>query len=294
LAAFRYSLNGNWYKGNTHIHSTASDGGKTVAQLDEMYASAGYDFLFCTDHWVASDVSADVRESDLIWFDGIEIHGRDEYGSFYHVVCLGTFHGISAGDEFGGALKEARAQGGILILAHPHWSGNSFDDAVRWRFDGVEVHNFVCRWLNGKGDGTVHWNAMLERNPNTLAFACDDAHIVPSHPGWDGGWIMVTASDRTRGAILQAIRHGRFYSTGGPAFHEIAFDGERVSIRTSPVRFARLVGPAHWGDRVGAFDGSLVSEASFTVRPDWSYAYLEIEDECGRRAWTNPLFVAAD
>jgi hypothetical protein len=27
------------------------------------------------------------------------------------------------------------------------------------------------------------------------------------------------------------------------------------------------------------------------VPPDWDYAYLEIEDELGRRAWTNTLFI---
>jgi len=55
VAAFRYDTSGQWYKGNVHVHSTASDGGKTLAEMAEMYASAGYDFLCRTDHWVASD-----------------------------------------------------------------------------------------------------------------------------------------------------------------------------------------------------------------------------------------------
>lgn len=292
MPTYRYAINGNWYKGNTHLHSTASDGGKSFSELAQMYAGAGYDFLFRADHWVSSNVAAEDGQTPLLWLDGIEIDGTDSEGSHYHAVCLGTFTGLSREEGFGPALEAAHAQGGILILAHPHWTGNSLADALRWDFDGVEVYNHVCRWLNGKGDGNVHWSAMLARRPNTLAFACDDAHIVSSHPGWDGGWIMVNASSCTQESILAAIRSGNFYSTCGPEFKHIACDGDRVSITTSPVQFARLVGPASLGTRVGSFDGALFSEASFVIPQDWPYAYLEIEDDRRRRAWTNPLFVA--
>jgi hypothetical protein len=57
---FRYDTSNQWFKGNTHIHSTVSDGGKSFGELAEMYASVGYDFLFRTDHWVASDTAQDI------------------------------------------------------------------------------------------------------------------------------------------------------------------------------------------------------------------------------------------
>ena len=291
MPAFRYQITGTWYKGNCHLHSTASDGGKTVAELQEMYASQGYDFLFLTDHWVASKLSDGGAESPLLWLDGVEIHGRDHGGSMYHVVCLGSLDGtIEPGMGFVAAMEAARAQGALLFLAHPHWMGNSFEDARRWGFHGVEVYNHVCRWLNGKGDGRSYWNAMLERAPGTLGLAVDDAHIRPEHPGWNGGWIMVNAPVLSREAILEAIRAGHFYSTCGPEFRTIEHDGRQVHVETSEVQFARLVGPAHWGQRVGSFDGARLHEASFVVPDEWGYAYLEIEDAQGRRAWTNTLF----
>jgi hypothetical protein len=168
--------------------------------------------------------------------------------------------------------------------------GNSFADALRWEFDGCEIYNHVCRWLNGKGEGLAHWNAMLERSPNVLGVAVDDAHIRPEHPGWNGGWVVVNAAERSREAIVEAIRAGRFYSSCGPGFYSFSWDGRSVHIETSPVQFARLVGPAHWGKRVGSFDGQLRSEVSFEVPQTWPYAYIEIEDTQGRRAWTNALF----
>ncbi len=291
MAQFRYDTSGAWHKGNTHIHSLASDGAKTFAELAEMYANAGYDFLFRTDHWVASDAAADTEDYPLLWLDGIELGGPDGVGSSYHVVCLGTFTGITREMEFVEALEAARAQDGLLILAHPHWTGNSLEDALRWDFHAVEVYNLACWWLNGKGDGSVHWNWMLERLPGTLAFAADDAHIKPKNPCWNGAWIMVNATEGSPEAISAAIRSGNFYSSCGPEFHAIECNASTVSIRTSPVRFVRLVGPRNRGKRIGAFDGAPLTEATMEIPGDWAYAYLEIEDARGRRAWTNPLSV---
>ncbi len=187
MRQFRYSTSDRWFKGNTHIHSSASDGGKTFAELADLYASAGYDFLFRTDHWVASDATADTTSFPLLWIDGIELDGCDRTGAYFHVVCLGKVQDICCDNGFEAALMSARAQGAMTILAHPHWTGNSLDDCLRWEFDGVEVYNHVCHWLNGKSGGMVHWDAALMRNPNTLALAADDAHLSPEHPGWNGG-----------------------------------------------------------------------------------------------------------
>ena len=63
-----------------------------------------------------------------------------------------------------------------------------------------------------------------------------------------------------------------------------------MTVRTLPVQFARLAGPGSSGKRIGSFDGERRTEATFEIVPDWPYAYLEVEDACGRRAWTNNLF----
>lgn len=288
---FRYTTSGTWYKGNTHLHSTASDGGRTFAELAQMYAVKGYDFLFRADHWAASAVAADGEDFPLLWLDGVELDGRDDGGVYYHVVCLGTFTGITREMGLLAAMTSARAQGGLLILAHPQWTGNTFDDALRWNFDGVEVYNHVCQWLNGKGDGRAYWNAMLAKQPSTLGLACDDAHIRPEHPGWNGGWIVVNAPELSRPAMMDAIRAGNFYSSTGPDFHAITCQANTVTIQTSPVQFARLVGPTYRGQRIGGFEGHLFTEAVFDIPSDWTHAYLEIEDAHGHRAWTNALTI---
>jgi len=291
---FRYSTTGQWLKGNTHIHTTASDGGMKPEDVASMYAGAGYDFLCCTDHWASSNVAAFQDRSPVLWLDGVELDGQDPAtGSWYHIVCLGRFTGLKSDIGLVAGIESARRQGAFLILAHPYWSGNTFDDVFRWPFHGVEVYNHVCRWLNGKSDGGAYWNAMLRRNPDVLAFSVDDAHLRPEHPGWNGGWIVANTAGKTAEELLAAIRSGNYYSSCGPDFLDIRLENGAVCIETSPIQFARLVGPHSLGLRLGGFDGKLLSSARFELPADWEYAYLEIEDVAGRRAWTNTLFAGS-
>ena len=291
---FRYDTSGQWYKGNTHLHSTASDGGKTFSELAELYASADYDFLFRTDHWVCSNTAQDTEAYPLLWVDGIELDGHDEKGSYFHVVCLGKVDGICREDGLEAGLKAAREQGALTILAHPHWCGNSLEDCLRWKFDGVEIYNHVCHWLNGKSGGMTHWDAALMQDPKTLGLAVDDAHLREDHLGWNGGWLVVNAAACTADAIPDAIRRGNYYSSCGPKMHSISFDGNLLHVETSPIRFARLVGPGPRGEKFGDFNGTLMESVSVKVPKDWQYAYLEIEDMEGRRAWTNSLFTGTE
>jgi hypothetical protein len=290
---FRYASPRHWLKGNTHVHTTRSDGGRSPDEVAAMYGAAGYDFVFLTDHWVSAleQGRRRTRRGEAVLLDGVELDGEDEHGSLYHVVCLGTFHGLERHMGFGRAVSSAREQGGFLVLAHPFWTGNSVDEALRYPFDAVEAYNHVCTWLNGKGSGLYHWDAMLERRPGLVGLAVDDAHIRPEHPGWNGGWVMVGAEDRTPEAILGALRAGAFYASCGPELRSIELRDKTVICRTSPVRFARLAGPRHRGARVGSFDGATVTEVELPVPDEFAYARLELEDAEGRRAWTNPLFV---
>jgi predicted metal-dependent phosphoesterase TrpH len=202
MRKFRYDLSGKWFKGNTHIHSFASDGGLDFKALADLYSGAGYDFLFRTDHWVSSDIKNDSEQYPLLWCDGVELDGCDSSGAAYHVVALGKFEGISRENGFEAGMKSAKEQGAFLILAHPFWMGNSMEDAMRWPFDGVEIYNHVCRQLNGKGDGRIFWEHMLKNNLDIMAFGADDSHLEGVHSGWNGGWVFVNIPELSEANII--------------------------------------------------------------------------------------------
>jgi hypothetical protein len=290
LPHFRYDTAGDWFKGNVHLHTTFSDGGVTPERAAEMYADAGFDFLARTDHWAASRYADQPDRGPVVWLDGVELDGPMPGGRFCHVLCIGTFEGIDREAGLDKGIETVREQGGLVILAHPYWCGNTVEDALSGEFHGVEIYNHVCRWLNGKADGLYLWDAVLEQQPNVLGFAVDDAHLRPEHPGWNGGWIMVNAAAKARRALLASIKMGNFYSSCGPEFRSITCEGRSVTVRTSPVSHIRLVGPGPLGARVGSFEGETFTEATFDVPPDWETARIEIEDPERRRAWTNTLF----
>ena len=288
---FKYDLSGRWYKGNTHIHTTASDGGLEIPEISERYSKAGFDFLFITDHMTPSHVNGKGEQNDLRIFNGVEIDGKDSRGANYHVVCLGEFTGISSDTDFETAMNLCRDQGGLIILAHPAWTGNTLDDVLAHTFHGVEIYNNVCHWLNGKGSALTHWDWMLERNPVIFGVSSDDAHLTKEHTSWNGGWIMVNAPACDATSITRAIRAGNFYGTQGPIIHNLEIKGNSLLVSSSPIRYGRLVGSRYQGFPFcisGNGDGMTLVE--LPLQEDYEYIRLEIEDNSGKRAWTNVLF----
>ena len=291
MAEARYNTDGPWFKGNTHIHSTLSDGGRSYRELAERYAGAGYDFLFATDHRYPATIESE-PDLPLLALNGIEIDGTDTMGSSYHAVGLGIHEGIGPDTPFIEALNLLKSRGVFTILAHPQWMGNSPEDALRHGFDGVEVYNDITRWLNGKGSGGYIWDRMLAANQDVFGFASDDSHISPEHPSWNGGWIVVSAPELTRENVMAAIRRGEFYASCGPEIHSIRTSGDVVRVRTSPANVVRLVGPTTGGVRARASDEAGLTEAELTIPAGAGYWRLEVEDLGGKLAWTNTLLRA--
>jgi len=284
----RYNTDGPWLKGNTHVHTTCSDGAMHPGQAAAAYAEAGYDFIFVTDHGRAADVES-LPDLPLLALNGIEIDGTDETGSPFHAVGLGCDEEPPQGRPFGESVAWLKQVGAVVIVAHPYWTGNSVEDVLRHGFDGVEVYNTVCDSLNGKGLSAYHWDCMLTANPRTVGVSADDAHFGEGQR-WNRGWIMVSAPELSRASILEAIRAGNFYSTQGPLFDSIRVSEDRIRVRTSPVAAIRLTDCTAWGERLWARDGETLTEAEFVVTGEHAYLRLEIEDERGLRAWTNALF----
>lgn len=283
----RYNTEGPWYKGQTHIHTSRSDGGKSPEATLRMYAKRDYDFVFITDHNRAL-TEADFDDLSPLVLSGAEISGEDESGVWYHAVALGCRGKLVGSASFDVQTAFLQRNGAVVVLAHPHWSGNTGEDALRHSFDGVEVYNSICHYLNGKGGGAFHWDRLLRSNPRALGLAADDAHLQPGQP-WDRAWIMVAAERLTGSAVMQAVRTGNFYSTQGPWFESIHVREDYVHVRTSPVTAIRLIDEGTWGQRICPGKGKTVTHAEFDVEGEHAYLRVEIEDERGRLAWTNAL-----
>jgi hypothetical protein len=287
---FRYDCSGNWYKGSVHVHTTNGSGRKSLPEAAAFYAEAGYDFICVTDKNIPIDKAALAGKLPLLVVDGMELEGFDAQGSFYHVVCLGGIEGVTKDMTFMDTMEHIRSQGGILIWAHPHSVRNTPEEGERHQFNGIEVYNHINQVAFGMGFAQYHWDAVLEQQPDLLGFATDDAHFQEMVPGERGGWIMVNAPELSEKALLSAIRKGNFYSSNGPAFESIIIEqGNRVVAETSSVVFARMTGERGRYKYKGTGERIPITHTNFRIPADWIYARLEIEDEYGKIAWSNPL-----
>ena len=291
---FRYNCSYSWFKGNTHTHTSMSDGGRTTEEVRDLYKSCGYDFLFITDHNYAEDTSPYCLDSFLV-LPGIEIDGIDRDKSYYHIQGLDFDYAYDPHMPLDKGIEFLFNQGAIVILAHPHWSNNSFDDCLKYPFHGVEIFNYIAHTMNGKSIALAHWDMMIDQGKNVLGFASDDAHLTKRHPYYGGGWIKVNAPALNRKYITSAIQKGNFYSSTGPEFRNISLKGDILSVETSPVRFIRLAGQNGFAMFTNAEEGEELTSHEFSLanikgEEPKRYLRIEIEDAANKRAWTNTLF----
>jgi hypothetical protein len=197
------------------------------------------------------------------------------------------------------------ANGGVPYLAHTYWSGLRTD---QWEacegIVGIEVWNAGCELEIGRGDAGVHWDEALERGRRIFALATDDSH----HPGYDSGraWTMVRAADRTREAVLDALRNGSFYGSTGPAVGSVTLEDEHVVVECSPAASVTLVSSRARGARANAGrlgypknseilardDAGLITAVRLECPYRVPYVRVEVADADSGRAWTNPIWLS--
>ncbi|MER0446370.1 CehA/McbA family metallohydrolase [Streptomyces sp. Edi4] len=206
-----------WYRGDCHLHSVHSDGGRTPDRIAALARAAGLDFINTSEHNTTSGHRAwqGLWGDDLLIMTGEEITTRNG-----HVVALGTEPGHfidwryrARDNRFGHFAREVRAAGGLVVPAHPH----ATCVGCNWKFgfgeaDVVEVWNgpytpddevTLLEWDNSLVATTRSGRPWLPAMGNS------DAHRDPDRVG--GPQTVVLADDLTTRAIQAGLRAGRSY-----------------------------------------------------------------------------------
>jgi hypothetical protein len=302
-----FRADGVWLRAALHAHTTNSDGELPPWALAAHYAAAGYDVLATTDHWIRTEISEEEARG-LVVVPSVELNARLPNDRDGHLLSYGVervpevlmpFPTLEDGVRF---VLEA---GGVPYLAHPYWTGADFEALHVDGLCGLEVWNAGCEREIARGGSEPHWDDALQRGRLLYGIAADDSH----HPGHDSdlAWTWIRARERSAAAVCDALRSGSYYGSTGPAIIDVAIDGETVEVHTSPCRSVALcqgiqrgsscqagrLGYLYGGARVleTASDGGLVRVR--LARRDVPYGRVQVEDDAGRRAWTNPLWFAA-
>ena len=290
-----FQMEGKWYKGNLHTHTSNSDGAWPLEKVISEYKANSYGFLFITDHGKVVDVSR-LSEDGFLVLHGEEINaGSSELGHNYHMAALNLKETVSAQDALDaqGIINLVRSKGGEVVIAHPYWSGLTVNDLINLEgYLGVEVFNTTCFDAIAKGHSAVHWDDLLARGKRLWGFASDDTHQkISDHSPIDicRAWIMVKLPELTEAAVMEAIKSGRFYASNGPSIHDITVENGSISVSTSEVKVINFIANASSGSSFTAMGNGSLTEAEYKIKGSEKYIRVECFDKNGGGAWSNPV-----
>lgn len=299
LQAFR--ARGQFFKGNLHGHSSASDATIDAGEVCRRYRAAGYDFTVVSDHFRAkygfplTDTRA-FRGDGFTTILGAELHApATARGVEWHILAVGLPLGFAPplkGETGPEIAARARDAGAFVAIAHPHWYQLTLEDGQAVEAaNAVEVYNHTSQVHTDRGDGLVFFDALLSEGRRLFAIAVDDSHWKNGDAF--GGWVMVKAQENTPEALLAALHEGAFYASQGPEIHDIARDGDMLLVRCTPAAAVMAVGPVSDNCRAHASpDGEGLTEARLDIsRFQGAWCRIAVADRQGRRAWTNPLWL---
>lgn len=281
--------NKRYYKGNTHAHTTRSDGVRTPEEAMELYRAQGYDFLAITDHWHHFPTQ-DCAGMLVLTGTEFDFNFADQV---LHVVGIFPNEGAALGFDHGmthpEVIERINRAGGAAIAAHPAWSLNTPDFLMN--LQGVcaaEVYNSISGepWNAPRADASCVLDLVATAGRCIPQVAADDSHYYAGEHC--RSFTMLQADSLTPEGVIAALKRGSFYASQGPRFLDAELEDGRLTVRTTPVSRINFITNQVWVDE-RCRNGVDMTEQTYEIQPSDSFIRCEIVDAQGRRAWLSPV-----
>lgn len=297
-----------WFKGNTHAHTTMSDGDSSPEVVARWYKEHDYAFLVLSDHNVFTDPAqlSTLQDSSFLLIPGEEVTAkfRDKP---VHVNALNTPQLIAPQSDstLVGTIQKnvdaIRAAAAVPHINHPNF---------RWAFHQRELlqvrHDKLLEIYNGHphvnnlgGGGWPSmeqvWDHLLSAGKRVYGIAVDDAHhfqgefaSMRSNPG--RGWVVVKARELKSRAIVESLEAGLFYASTGVVLQDLVITSRSIMLHIQPEGDFK-----YRTEFIGAHGSvlhvSTSNPAVFELRSQENYVRAKVYDSAGRVAWVQPVFV---
>ncbi len=296
-----------WLKGNTHTHTTNSDGDTPPAQVAQWYKSHGYAFLVLTDHNVFTDPKtlASLVDSSFLLVAGEEVTTGFQKAAV-HVNALDITRLIAPVRDstlLGTVQKTVdaiRAEQAVPHINHPNFLW-SIDSATLFRvqndrlFEIFNGHPTVHSVGGGDWPGMEEvWDGLLSGGKRIFGIAVDDAHHFQgefaanrANPG--RGWVAVRSVALDARALVTALDAGHFYASSGVALADVLVSATTLEVRIAPRGDFKYTTQFIGQDgQVLATDKSLAPR--YTLKGTETYVRAKVTDSGGAAAWVQPVF----
>ena len=205
-----------WFKGDTHLHTTNSDGDLHQYELIDYCKRRGLDYIIITDHNF-NTVEKSYSSDGLTVIQGQEVTGKNGHVNVWGAkVPFEPPYTLDTLDDYIRITDGARKNGALVSVNHPFCSNCPFRlDLDAFPTDCVEVWNTIQHSDNNKC--LKWWTDKLLSGIRLPAVGGSDFHrdygpakILASPT------TIVHAKSNSADDILQAISEGRSVVTNSP------------------------------------------------------------------------------
>ncbi|MBT8396489.1 MAG: PHP domain-containing protein [Gemmatimonadetes bacterium] len=296
-----------WYRGNTHSHTTESDGDSSPEYVARWYKDHGYDFLILSDHNTLTDPAT----IDHLNGDGfLLVPGEEVTSSFeekaVHVNGLNLRELVNPRRDttlvgtIQANVDAVRESSGVPHINHPNylWSMSAQDLAQVEDYRLLEIfngHPSVHNHGGGESPGMEEvWDILLTQGRRIFGIAVDDAHhyqgeFGPERVNPGRGWVVVKAPDLTAAALMEGLEAGRFYASTGVELEDIVVAGSRLEVHIRQKGDFRYT-TTFLGSEGRVLGTSHEATAVFQLTGPEPYVRAKVVDSGGRVAWVQPVF----
>ena len=193
------------------------------------------------------------------------------------------------------AIDECRAQGGLVVLCHPHWQHRNYWApealAALRGYTGIEIFNTVIFRLTGTGLATDLWDEMLSQGRLMWGFANDDFHR------WFDlarCWNLVWARPGDNDDLKNALAAGRFYASTGLVLKDIGFENGTIHVAAeAPGSYDNRLCYAFYGHGGRLLSEQLDESAQYTPAAGEPYVRVQVTASHGAMMWLQPFYEAS-
>lgn len=301
-----------WWKGNTHTHTTASDGDSPPEVVVRWYKAHAYSFLVLSDHNVFTDPArlAEFADSTFVLIGGEEVTSQFERKPI-HVNGLALTRLVlpRTDSTLAGTIQQnvdaIREVSGVPHINHPNFRwAFGLQELLQVRNDSLlEIHNGHPQVHNDGGDDApgmeAIWDGLLSAGKRIYGLAVDDAHhfqgeFAPDRANPGRGWIAIAAPALDPAQLMRNLERGLFYASSGVTLAGVVVSARAITVQIQPQADFKYTTTFIGNNgrslaRVGGVNPVFTLNAA-TAR-GLTYVRARVEDSGGARAWVQPVFI---
>ncbi len=318
----------NFYKMNTHCHSTKSDGKMTVEELKEHYKNNGYSIVAFTDHehlvdnshlndenflaitscevavkefahlstLVKTDMKVchlnffakDPKNIDTPCYNSIYDHFIKKDATYPVVHSCGEYDRVYSHKGISEMIKTANEKGFLVSYNHPRWSLENATDYLGYK--GLWAVEIYNHTCvqDGIYDYDINVYDDLLRSGQHIACVAGDDNHKLETTC--GGYIMVNCDNLDYKNVIDALESHSFYTSNGPVIKELYIEDNKAYLTFEKGCKAFLTNNGRRTEKYTAENSQTENTAVFEILPEDKYVRFTVLDEYGKFAHTNAYF----